>query len=184
MSAPEAGSPAAGPPAGSEAATAGPSGREGRSELVVALLLLVLGVIVVVDALQLQGAARGPVGPKTVPLVVGGLLVLVSALLALDVWRGGHGEMEAGEDVDLTQGSDWRTLGLLAAAFLANAALIEPLGWPVSGAVLFLGAAFALGSRHVVRDAVLAVGLSVGTWYLFNVGLGIALPVGVLRGIL
>jgi putative tricarboxylic transport membrane protein len=73
---------------------------------------------------------------------------------------------------------------LLAAAFLVNAALIEPLGWPVSGAVLFFGAAYALGSRHYVRDAVISVVLSVGSWYLFVLGLGIALPVGILKGIL
>jgi putative tricarboxylic transport membrane protein len=73
---------------------------------------------------------------------------------------------------------------MLAAAFVANALLIEPLGWPVSGAILFWGSAFALGSRHPVRDLVIAVVLSVGTWYLFVLGLGIALPVGVLEGIL
>lgn len=110
--------------------------------------------------------------------------MLVAALLAVDVWRGGSGEQELGEDVDLSHGSDWRTIALLAAAFLANAALIERAGWPVSGAVLFFGAAYALGSRHVIRDLLLAVGLSVGTWYLFSVGLGIALPVGILKGIL
>jgi putative tricarboxylic transport membrane protein len=162
-----------------------PAEQEGRSELGVALLLLALGVFVVVDALRLPDlAARGPVGPKAVPLVVGSLLVAVAGFLALDIWRGGHGEQEAGEDVDLSGRSDWRTLGMLAAAFLANAVLIESAGWPVSGAVLFFGSAFALGSRHWIRDAVLAAVLSVGTWYLFSVGLGIALPVGVLKGIL
>jgi putative tricarboxylic transport membrane protein len=119
-----------------------------------------------------------------VPLVVGGLLVVVAAFLAVDVLRGGRGEPEGGEDIDLTGGSDWRTIAMLAAAFVANALLIEPLGWPVSGAILFWGSAFALGSRHYVRDLVIAVVLSVGTWYLFVLGLGIALPVGILEGIL
>jgi putative tricarboxylic transport membrane protein len=63
------------------------------------------------------------------------------------VWRGGRGEPEGGEDIELTGG-------------------------------------IALGSRHYVRDAIIAVVLSVGSWYLFVLGLGIALPVGVLRGIL
>ncbi len=34
---------------------------------------------------------RGPVGPKTVPVVVGVGLLLVAALLAVDVLRGGRG---------------------------------------------------------------------------------------------
>lgn len=162
-------------------------GREpSRSELGVALFLGALGVLVIVQALLLPESliVRGPVGPGTVPLVVGGLLVVVAVFLAVDVLRGGRGEPESGEDIDLTGRSDWRTIALLVAAFAANALLIEPLGWPVSGAVLFWGSAYALGSRHYVRDAVIAIVLSVGSWYLFVLGLGISLPVGVLRGIL
>ena len=164
----------------------GSTKEQGRSELGVALLLGALGVLVIVQALQLPESliARGPVGPSTVPLVVGSLLVVVSGFLAVDVLRGGRGEPEGGEDIELTGGSDWPTIGLLAAAFVANALLIEPLGWPVSGAILFWGSAFALGSRHYVRDAVIALVLSVGSWYLFVLGLGIALPVGILKGIL
>ncbi|GAB2663151.1 tripartite tricarboxylate transporter TctB family protein [Kribbella swartbergensis] len=158
---------------------------QGRSELGVALLLLVLGGWAVVDALRLPDLqARGPVDAKTIPLTVGALLILTAVLLAIDVLRGGRGEQEAGEDVDLGHGSDWKTLGLLTAAFLANIMLIERLGWPVSGAVLFFGTTYALGSRHLIRNAIISIVLSVGTWYLFNLALGIALPVGILKGIL
>jgi putative tricarboxylic transport membrane protein len=158
----------------------------GRSELGVALLLLALGVLTIVDALRIPATIgqRGPVGPAAVPVVVGGLLILLAVLLARDVLRGGHGEAEAGEDVDLSHPSDWRTVLLLAGAFLANVVLIEPAGWPISGAVLFFGSAYALGSRHYVRDLILAVVMSVGSYYLFGHALGIGLPAGVLEGIL
>jgi putative tricarboxylic transport membrane protein len=164
----------------------GSTREQGRSEFGVALFLGALGVLVIVQALLLPESliTRGPVGPRTVPLVVGGLLVIVAAVLAVDIARGGRGEPEGGEDVELTGHSDWGTIALLAAAFVANALLIESLGWPISGAILFFGAAFALGSRHYVRDAAIALVLSVGSWYLFVLGLGIALPVGILRGIL
>jgi putative tricarboxylic transport membrane protein len=152
----------------------------------VALFLGALGLLVIVSALMLPEStiARGPVGPAAVPVVVGGLLVVVSVFLAVDVLRGGRGEPEGGEDIELGGGTDWRTVAIVAAAFLANALLIEPLGWPVSGAILFWGAAFALGSRHYIRDAAIAVVLGVGSWYLFVLGLGISLPVGILEGIL
>jgi putative tricarboxylic transport membrane protein len=158
----------------------------GRSELGVALLLLAVGVVVLVDAARLPTdlAQRGPVGPKAVPVVVGVLLLLVALLLTRDVLRGGHGEAEGGEDVDLSEASDWRTVLLLAGAFLLNVALVERAGWVISGAVLFFGSAYALGSRHLVRDPLIAVALSVGSYYLFAVGLGIGLPAGVLEGIL
>ncbi len=163
-----------------------PGQEQGRSEYGVALFLLALGVLVVVQALLLPESriTRGPVGPAAVPLVVGGLLVVVAGFLAVDVARGGRGAPVAGEDVELGGGSDWKTIALLAAAFVANALLIEPLGWVFSGAILFWGSAFALGSRHYVRDAVIAFALSIGSFYLFALGLGIVLPPGVLRGIL
>jgi putative tricarboxylic transport membrane protein len=159
---------------------------QGRSELGVALLLGVLGAVVLWDASRIATdfTQRGPVGPKAVPVLVGGLLVLCALLLAVDVLRGGHGEAEAGEDIDLSHRSDWRTVLLLIGAFLANTALIDWAGWAISGAVLFWGSAYALGSRHYVRDAALAIALSVATFYLFAVGLGISLPAGLLTGIL
>jgi putative tricarboxylic transport membrane protein len=167
-------------------ADTGSTEEQGRSEFGVALFLGALGVLVIVEALLLPESliARGPVGPEAVPLVVGSLLVIVAGFLTVDLLRGGRGEPEGGEDVDLTGGSDWRTMAMLVAAFVANALLIEGLGWPFSGAILFWGAAFALGSRHYIRDAAIALALSFGSWYLFAFGLGIVLPVGILRGIL
>jgi putative tricarboxylic transport membrane protein len=167
--------------------TAGNGAREqGRSEYGVALFLGVLGIVVLVDALTLAERVTPSdlIGPRVVPIVVGAILLVAAVGLALDVHRGGRGEPEGGEDVDLTTGSDWRTLLILAAAFVANALLIDTLGWPISGGILFFGAAFALGSRHYVRDLVISAVLGVGTWYLFVLGLGVSLPVGVLKGIL
>jgi putative tricarboxylic transport membrane protein len=168
------------------ASTGGGTREQGRSEFGVALFLGALGLLVIVSALLLPESriARGPVGPEAVPLVVGGLLLVTAVFLAVDVARGGRGEPEGGEDIELTGRSDWRTVLMLAAAFIANAVLIEPLGWVFSGAILFWGAAFALGSRHYLRDAAIAFALSFGSWYLFQLGLGITMPPGVLDGIL
>jgi putative tricarboxylic transport membrane protein len=159
---------------------------KGRSELGVAALLLALGGLVLWDATQISSnlAQTGPVGPKAVPTLIGALLIVCAVFLAVDVLRGGRAEAEAGEDVDLSHPSDWRTVLLLVAAFLANVVLIDPVGWWFSGAVLFWGCAYALGSRHYVRDAVLAFALSFLTYYIFAAGLGIGLPAGILQGIL
>ncbi|GAA4002698.1 tripartite tricarboxylate transporter TctB family protein [Allokutzneria multivorans] len=157
-----------------------------HSELWVCAFLLLLGGVVLVDAISIPAnfTQRGPVGPKAVPLLVGGLLVLVSVLLAVDVLRGGKGEAEAGEDVDLDAPADWRTVLLLAAAFLANIVLINLVGFPVSGMVLFWGSAYALGSRNHVRDPLVAAGLSILTYVVFNNLLGVHLPGGPLMGVL
>ncbi|MFI8949459.1 tripartite tricarboxylate transporter TctB family protein [Streptomyces sp. NPDC053750] len=157
-----------------------------HSELGVCVLLLALGVLVLTDALTMDVdiTQRGPVGPRTVPMVVGIGLLVIAALLAVDVLRGNRGEAEGGEDIDLSEPADWRTVLLLAGIFLGAAALIEPAGFPVAGALLFWGAAFALGSRRVDRDPLIAAVLSLITYVVFDKLLGVPLPGGPLMGVL
>ncbi|MFJ8542267.1 tripartite tricarboxylate transporter TctB family protein [Streptomyces sp. NPDC093586] len=157
-----------------------------HSELGVCVLLLALGVLVLTDALTMDVdlTQRGPVGPRTVPLVVGAGLLVIAALLAVDVLRGGRGEAEGGEDIDLSEPADWRTVLLLSGIFLGAAVLIEPAGFPAAGALLFWGAAFALGSRRVDRDPLIAAVLSLITYVVFDKLLGVPLPGGPLMGVL
>lgn len=185
--------PETGPETGSETGTSTPTAdRPSRgwlrenSELGVSLLLLVIGALVLTDALTMDVAVaqRGPIGPKTVPIVVGIGLLIVAVLLAIDVLRGGRGEAETGEDIDLSEPSDWRTVLFLAGVFLGFAVLIGPLGFPIAGALLFWGASFALGSRHLDRDPLIAAGLSLFTYFVFNNLLGVPLPGGPLMGVL
>src|SRR4051794_41913018 len=112
-------------------AAAGGSKEQGRSELGVALFLGALGVLVIVQALLLPESriARGPVGPAAVPLVIGALLVIVSGFLAVDVWRGGRGEPEGGEDVELGGGRDRGTIAHLGAGVVGHAPPLQRPGW-------------------------------------------------------
>ena len=162
------------------------TGLKGRAELGVALLLGAAGVVVFVDANRLVTpySQSDPVGPKTVPYIVAGLLVVSAVLLAINVFRGGQGEAEGGEDVDLTHPADWKTVLPLAGAFILNILLIDWAGWVISGTVLFWGCVLALGSRHYIRDGLISVAMSLLTFYGFYLGLGIALPAGLLEGIL
>ncbi|CAI3795448.1 tripartite tricarboxylate transporter TctB family protein [Pseudarthrobacter sp. MM222] len=159
---------------------------KGRSELGVALLLGAVGGLVLWDAVNLVTpfSRSDAVGPKTIPYIVAGLLLVCAVLLAINVLRGGHAEAESGEDVDLTHPADWKTVLPLVGAFVANILLIDWAGWVVSGTILFWGSVWALGSRHYVRDGLISVALSLLTFYGFYLGLGIALPAGLLEGIL
>lgn len=155
----------------------------GKAELALAALVAAVGVVVLVDASRIEApATSNAVGPRFFPVLVGVLLLVVGGWLAVDVLRGGAGEPEVDEDVDLSRPSDWRTLALLTAAFVAHALLLRPAGWPVAGAVLFWGTAAALGSRSWLRDGVVSVALAVLVWLVFARGLGLGLPGGPLFG--
>ncbi len=164
---------------------AGASPASGKAELGLAAMLLALGVFLLVETQRIAIPVNAnAIGPRFFPTVVGVVLVLVSLWLAVDVLRGGHGEMEAAEDVDTSRASDWRTLALLSAVFVGHALLLQPLGFPVAAALLFFGVAASLGSRRWVRDAALAVVLATLVFVVFARGLGVSLPAGILEGVL
>jgi len=150
-----------------------------------AAFLAVVGAYIVYDATTLSdGFADQPVQPYAFPYVVGTVLIVLAAMLAIATARGDVPAAEEGEDVDLTQPSDWATVIKLAVVFLANILLVDWLGWAITGAMLFVGTAYVLGSRTLIRDVAVGVALSVGTWYGFYSGLGLAIPAGILDGIL
>lgn len=133
----------------------------GKAELGLAALLLALGAFVLVETSRIDVPANAnSMGPRFFPTVVGVLLVLVGSWLVVDVVRGGHGAMEAAEDIDLSRTSDWRTLGLLSAAFLGHAALLDLLGFAIAGTLLFF------------------------VYLFFGRFLGVGLPAGLLDGVL
>lgn len=151
-----------------------------------AALLGAVGIIVLIDAagINVPYSQADPVGPRTLPYIVGGLLLICAVLLTVNVLKGGQGEAEGGEDVDLTHPSDWRTILFLLAFFTLNIILIDYTGWVISGTILFWGSVWSLGSRHYVRDGIISLLLAIGTFYGFYIGLGIRLPAGLLEGVL
>ena len=155
-------------------------------ELALALGAILFGLLVIWQTSQIRVAPiYSTVGPRAIPYIVGAGLVLTGLWLAIEALTGRSAASGAeSEDVDLSLPTDWRCLGLLALALLAYLLLIERAGFVVASAVLFVMAAYAMGSRRYARDVVIAVLLALGLYLLFNRGLGLDLPPGVLEGII
>lgn len=171
----------------SAAAAAGVGQASGdRAQYGVCAGLAALGAIMLVDAARLEHVASSndPLGAKPVPMVIGTLLIITAIIYAIDVWRGGVGSADEGEDIDLGMPADWKTVGILIVTFLVSAILIAPLGWVIAGTILFTGSAYALGNRHHVRGLLVGLALALITFYAFAIGLGVNLPAGILQGIL
>jgi len=156
------------------------------AQYLVCVVMVAVGAFLIYDALSLEpGFAKvDPVGPKLFPVAIGAILILLAVVLAIAIPRGSVGEADAGEDVDPNTPGDWRTVGLLVGLFVVVIVLVNPLGWAITGTLLFAGAATILGSRHYVRNLVIGAVLAVGSFYAFYSGLGIPLPAGILDGIL
>jgi putative tricarboxylic transport membrane protein len=73
---------------------------------------------------------------------------------------------------------------LLVGVFVAVILLVNPLGWAITGTLMFAAVATILGSRHYVRNVAIGAVLALASFYGFYAGLGIPLPAGILDGIL
>ncbi|MEU0565789.1 tripartite tricarboxylate transporter TctB family protein [Nonomuraea sp. NPDC005983] len=156
-----------------------------RPELGLALVVLGLGVFVVLGTLDVSAAASQlGLGPRFFPMLVGGSMIVIGLFYVADVLRGGRGDPEESEDVDVDAPADWRSVGLVSGIFLAFTALLNPLGWVLAASLLFFGLSLALGAEHKVRAAVVGVIVGLVTYLLFVKGLGVTLPGGLLQGVL
>ncbi|MBL6455452.1 tripartite tricarboxylate transporter TctB family protein [Belnapia sp. T6] len=150
--------------------------------------LAVGGFVLLLGALALWQAAIIPtspiyaqVGPKAVPFAVGAGLLALGAGLVASALRGGWSDDL--EEVREAPPTNWRSLGLLLAGLAANLVLIGPFGFSIAASVQFVLVAAAFGSRHLLRDLVLALVLTLLVWFLFVEVLGVNIGAGVLEGL-
>lgn len=155
-----------------------------RAQYGLAGVLAVVGLYTIYDASTLNVGFGDPVGPRVFPYAIGTATVVLAALLAVATARGDRAEAEEGEDVDLSTRPDWTTVLRLLGFVVFTILTVNLLGWAIVGAILFTGCAWSLGSRTLLRDVIVGVVLSVGSWYFFYVVLGVPLTPGVLDGIL
>jgi putative tricarboxylic transport membrane protein len=144
--------------------------------VVFGVIVLAVGVVLLWQGWGVPGDL-GPRGPRFMPVILAVLWVLLAAAYlaaAVTALVGRHIDTAA-ERLDHLP----RVLALLV-TLIAYAYAIEVVGYLISTAVLFAVSAAILGSRNHIRDAVIAVGLTIAVYFLFSRGLSIYLPMGVL----
>lgn len=165
----------------------------GKSELVLAGLIAGIGVFFTVGIITMEvpPGAQAP-GPQFFPGLIAAASFVLAVLLAVQAFR--HPEptpdtipttpgSKIGQNQPYRAHSDWKSLGIVLAAFLAFCFLLEPVGWILSAALLFWAISFAMGSRKRLFDPALALVFSSFIQVAFSAGLGLGLPAGILEGI-
>lgn len=151
-------------------------------------LLIALGTVVV-GAVLAYGAAFIPsqagyagVGPNFLPWVVAVALITCGLLLGREALSGGYRDLEPPSGAK--QG-DWVSLAWVSAGVLANAALIETIGFVFSCALCYTLAVRGLrraegrpagGLALSLRDALIGLSISLPVFWLFTKVLAISLP--------
>lgn len=145
--------------------------------LLAGLAMLAFGLLLLHETLAIRGEGFAPDGPRFLPLVVVVLWIALSVVYLLQqVVRVAR---QSGT-LPTERFSHMPAAALLVVLLVAYAYLLEPLGYIVATSVFFLAAARTMGSRQVVRDLVVGVGLSLGVYLLFTGALGVHLPEGVI----
>lgn len=151
-------------------------------EFVFGGLVVAVGVFTLVDASTIAVRDDNAVGPRAFPYLVGALLVATGIAAIVATAKGKLGRAEDSEDVDESVRTDWLTVGKLVAVLVAHLVLIDLAGWPVAAALLFFGAAWALGATWW-RALAVAVVLALVVQVVFASGLGLSLPAGIFEGV-
>ena len=128
------------------------------------------------------GGGYAQVGPGVVPRVVGALILLVGGFLMYEALRGGFGGVD--EEAEAKLPMDWAAFGWVSSGIVAYGILIEHLGFVFSSAILFVLVARGFNSRRWVLNVVTGLVLASLVFAMFNYGLGLTLPAGVLKPLL
>ena len=152
------------------------------ADLGAALFVLGLGVVAVWQTYVIPVTPLyAQVGPKLVPAVIAGALLVLGGALVVAALRGGWSrhieEQQDAPPINL------RAVGLLLAGLLANVALIDAFGFTVAATVQFGLVAAAFGSRAHLRNLGIAFVVSLGAYALFVKGLGVNIGAGLVEGL-
>jgi putative tricarboxylic transport membrane protein len=135
--------------------------------------VLALGLFIAFETTRSIGPTNAVVGPALFPFLISGGLVIVGVSLLREAFAG-HIAHEGGFELD------WIAVALVSVGLILQMFLLETLGWIPASALLFMAVARAFGSRRLVIDAIFGLALAAASFVIFNYGLGLNLPGGVI----
>jgi putative tricarboxylic transport membrane protein len=140
------------------------------------LLAASVAILLAVFAIPGRGGYSSS-GPRFIPLLVACGLILLSALFLLRTWWRPDVEL-AERSAEEDAATHWATPALVMLALLVYAFALEPVGYPLATALVFVALARILGSPALVRDALAGLVLGFGLFTAFTQYLGVSLPAG------
>jgi putative tricarboxylic transport membrane protein len=156
--------------------------RAPRGQLAVGAGVALIGLLVLWGAFYLPTeGGYAQIGPGVVPRIVGGVTLLLGVLLVREAWATGFRGVD--EEAEARLPMDWPAFAWVTAGIIGYGVLIEYAGFILASTLLFVLVARGFGSRRWLLNAVTGAVLAVAVFAIFNYGLGLTLPVGVLKGL-
>jgi putative tricarboxylic transport membrane protein len=143
-------------------------------------LLAGLGVATLIATRWIRGMAGESLNPRTLPSLVGWALVLIGVGIVAIAWR----YRGAPIVIHWPDRRGRQRLWVTAMALVGYAALIEPLGFPLSTALFVTALAWYLGNYRPWVMLLLGAASGVIVYYVFMEFLGLNFPLGLLEYLL
>lgn len=155
------------------------SGGGKRGQLVVAAAVLILGLLMAFGTTQLpESTGYAKVGPRLMPTIVSGGLILLGLLLLKEAWFGGFKDVD--EAAASANPTEWKSFAWISGSMILNGILMVPAGFIIAGTLMFVMAARGFGSTRWLKNGIVGAALAAVTYAFFNYGLGLNLPSGLL----
>lgn len=145
--------------------------------LVVGAGVLLFGGFALQQSLAVTGKAWEPAGPKFLPVVVSTLWIFLAVCYLIEQFKRVRTHQHPAE---ADRFDNLIPVAGVLVVLIVYAYVLDPLGYIVSTAIMFVVIARILGSRNVMRDIVIGIGLTILVFMLFSRFLGISLPAGVI----
>jgi putative tricarboxylic transport membrane protein len=150
-----------------------------KGELVFTSFLFLAGIVVLTDTALLQETGTlSYVSPKVFAFAVGAMLTVLPLIQIFQIFRGNLGKPEGIEGGEISKTVNWFSLALAIGALVFYVVFIELFGFIIAAAGLFMGLAFALGAKNILRLTLIAFALSTLVYLSFTQLLQVPLPFG------
>jgi putative tricarboxylic transport membrane protein len=147
------------------------------THLLVALGVLVIAALSAWQTTEVPGSVVNAVGPEVVPWFVTAFLFVVGLGLLVAALRGGWAQPEDGPI------TEWGALALVSLGLVANAALIEWIGFILASTLMFPLVARGFGSRRPLTDAAIGFALAFVAYVGFDRVLGYRIGSGLIESL-
>jgi putative tricarboxylic transport membrane protein len=105
-------------------------------------------------------------------------MFLLSGIQIIAVLRGQRGTPESVEGGEVADEAKWKPFALVLAGLVQYAVLLEIVGFPIVGTILFFLVAKALGAAKFLRTVVISLITTLAVFFTFTQGLQLNLPSG------
>jgi len=147
--------------------------------------LFLLGFVIFWETYRTElPAINLTISPRVFPYAVAGLLMGLSAILFINIFRGDTALPEGHLEGTPIEKSDFKSFGLVLASLLAFLLLIERAGFIVAASITFFGITVAFGNKKNGRAALFGTLFITLIYLSFTRFLNVQLPPGIFKGVL